>query len=148
MKIFVLQKGIKMLSWKGLFRSHILERGWEYATDGAVADLVKTDDSISAVVRGSEYYSVKIRYSGSEITDGYCSCPYASKGEWCKHMAAVLYLVDSGMKSSEDDSSFDLVSSVQSIQEMIHDAERQEIEELLLNLVLSGQKWDKGKLLM
>ena len=44
-----------MLNWKGLFRSHILERGWDYANDGSVADIVKTDDSISAVVQGSEY---------------------------------------------------------------------------------------------
>ena len=72
-----------MLNWKGLFRSHILERGWDYASDGSVTDFVKTDDSIAAVVQGSEYYKVKIRYSGSEITDGYCSCPYAAKGEWC-----------------------------------------------------------------
>ena len=34
-----------MLNWKGLFRSHILERGWDYASDGSVTDLVKTDDS-------------------------------------------------------------------------------------------------------
>ena len=83
-----------MLKWRELFRSHILERGWDYAKEGNVTDLVKTDDSISAVVKGGEHYKVKIRYSGSEITDGYCSCPYAAKGEWCKHMAAVLFLAE------------------------------------------------------
>ena len=49
-----------MLNWKGLVRSHILERGWDYASDGSFTDFVKTDDSISAVVQGSEYYKVKI----------------------------------------------------------------------------------------
>ena len=88
-----------MLKWRELFRSHILERGWDYAKEGNVTDLVKTDDSISAVVKGGEHYKVKIRYSGSEITDGYCSCPYAAKGEWCKHMAAVLFLAESGSAS-------------------------------------------------
>ena len=88
-----------MLKWRELFRSHILERGWDYAKEGNVTDLVKTDDSISAVVKGGEHYKVKIRYSGSEITDGYCSCPYAAKGEWCKHMAAVLFLAESGSSS-------------------------------------------------
>ncbi len=34
-----------MLNWKQLFRSHILERGWEYANYGAVTDLVKTKNA-------------------------------------------------------------------------------------------------------
>ena len=56
-----------MLKWRELFRSHILERDWDYAKEGNVTDLVKTDDSISAVVKGGEHYKVKIRYSGSEM---------------------------------------------------------------------------------
>ena len=44
-----------MLKWRELFRSHILERGWDYAKEGNVTDLVKTDDSISAVVKGGEH---------------------------------------------------------------------------------------------
>ena len=55
-----------MLNWKGLFRSHILERGWDYANEGSVADLVKTDDSISAVVRESEYYKDRVFYAYSD----------------------------------------------------------------------------------
>ena len=56
-----------MLNWKGLFRHHILERGWEYANYGAVRDIVKTDDGISAVVQGSEHYSGRV--SSALITD-------------------------------------------------------------------------------
>lgn len=123
-----------MLNWKHLFRSHILERGWEYANYGAVTDLVKTDDSISAVVHGSEYYKVKIRYSGTEITDGYCSCPYAAKGEWCKHMAAVLYKVDSGTVPDEGLGSSDSITDQQSIRDIIMSADRKELEALLLEL--------------
>lgn len=123
-----------MLEWKGLFRPHILERGWEYANDGSVTGLVKTGNSISAVVLGSEYYKVKISYSGDELTDGYCSCPYAAKGEWCKHMAAVLYLADSGMTSEVTFSLSDQHAGVQSIKEIIESADRKEIEELLIQL--------------
>ena len=123
-----------MLNWKHLFRSHILERGREYANYGAVTDLVKTDDSISAVVHGSEYYKVRIRYSGTEITDGYCSCPYASKGEWCKHMAAVLYKIDSQSVSDEGLASSDTTTEQQSIGDIIMSADRKELEALLLEL--------------
>ena len=123
-----------MLNWKPLFRSHILERGREYAKYGAVRDLAKTDDSISAVVQESEYYKVRIRYSGTEITDGYCSCPYASKGEWCKHMAAVLYEIDSGAVSEENPGSFNQAAEIQSIKELIKSADRKELDALLLEL--------------
>ena len=123
-----------MLNWKGLFRAHILERGMDYACDGSVTDLVKTDDSITAVVHGSEYYKVKIRYSGFEITDGYCSCPYAAKGEWCKHMAAVLYLADSDMASGGLRAVSGKTAVMQNIKEIIESANRKELEELLLHL--------------
>ena len=123
-----------MLNWKGLFRSHILDRGWVYANDGSVRDIVKTEDSISAVVQGSEYYKVKIRYSGSELTDGYCSCPYAAKGEWCKHMAAVLYMTDSVMTQEDDFALSDRHVNIQNIKEIIKTADRRELEEMLLQL--------------
>ncbi len=123
-----------MFNWKGLFHSHILERGWNYAYDGSVTGLVRTADSISAVVQGNEYYKVKIMYSGNKITDGYCSCPYAAKGEWCKHMAAVLYLADSGMTSDGSFTLSDQDSDTQSIKEIIESADRKEIEELLVYL--------------
>lgn len=123
-----------MLNWKQLFRSHILERGWEYANYGAVTDLVKTEDTISAVVQGSEYYKVRIKYSGTEITDGYCSCPYAAKGEWCKHMAAVLYKTDSGMSPVKEADYSDSAASIKSIREIIKSADRKELEALLLEL--------------
>ena len=123
-----------MLNWKGLFRHHILERGWEYANYGAVRDIVKTDDGISAVVQGSEYYSVRISYSGTEIIDGYCSCPYAANGEWCKHMAAVLYCVESGDTSLESYVIPGQEADIQSITELIKSADRKQIEELLMHL--------------
>lgn len=123
-----------MLKWKELFRSNILQRGWNYANTGHVTSFVKTDDGISAVVLGSENYKVKMRYLGDEIIDGYCSCPYASKGEWCKHMAAVLYMADSDMTSGGSFAMSAQKSDIQSITEIIEAADRKEIEELLVHL--------------
>lgn len=78
-------------NWTHLFPDSILEKGEDYADNGAVKDLKVQDDRISAVVSGNYDYWVTI-----ELKDGFpdslrCSCPYAVEGNYCKHMAAVLF---------------------------------------------------------
>ncbi len=77
-----------------MFRTHILERGKIYYYEGAVTQLEKTDDGYSAIVEGSEDYEVEIVTDGQRIMDMFCSCPYAAEGNYCKHMAAVLYQIE------------------------------------------------------
>lgn len=89
------------MNWKKLFSKTILDRGYEYYCDGAVEDFYFSDNIISAAVAGSEDYKVEIVLSENNIEDMYCSCPYASDGNNCKHMAAVLYVRD---KSSDNNS--------------------------------------------
>lgn len=79
------------MNWKKLFAIHILERGYDYYIENAVENLDVSDDIIRADVTGSEDYEVEIFLSSGEVTDMYCSCPYALDGRNCKHMAAVLY---------------------------------------------------------
>ena len=79
------------MNWKKLFAIHILERGYDYYCDDAVENIEISDDIIRADVIGSEDYEVEISLSNGEVTDMYCSCPYALDGRNCKHMAAVLY---------------------------------------------------------
>ena len=88
-----------MFNWENNFESHILDRGWQYMQAGAVSYLIKRDNEIDALVQGSECYNVHIRYDGHAVSDAYCSCPYAAKGYWCKHIAAVLYKADMGTDS-------------------------------------------------
>ena len=83
-----------MYEWENYFEPHILERGWRYARSGAVHHIIRKNDVIEAVVEGTEYYKVKINYDGRFVLDAYCSCPYAADGNYCKHMAAVLYEID------------------------------------------------------
>lgn len=83
-----------MQEWKDLFRTHILERGKIYYYEGAVTQLEKTDDGYSAIVEGSEDYEVEIATDGQRVMDMFCSCPYAAEGNYCKHMAAVLYQIE------------------------------------------------------
>ena len=79
------------MNWKKLFAIHILERGYDYYCDDAVENMEISDNIIRADVIGSEDYEVEISLSNGEVTDMYCSCPYALDGKNCKHMAAVLY---------------------------------------------------------
>lgn len=83
-----------IIGWKNIFERRILERGEDYAYSHAVHDIVRTDDRITAEVDGTETYFVKIMLEEDEVSDMYCTCPYAEGGNCCKHMAAVLYAVE------------------------------------------------------
>ena len=50
-----------MLEWEEYFEPHILERGRSYARRGAVKYISMHEDTIEAIVEGTEYYKVKIR---------------------------------------------------------------------------------------
>lgn len=79
------------MNWKRLFENHILARGYDYYCAGAVENLEVSEDFVSADVIGSDDYEVEISFDDNEVTEMYCSCPYAECGRNCKHMAAVLY---------------------------------------------------------
>lgn len=79
------------MNWKKLFSKTILDRGYNYYCSHAVENLDCSDNVIHASVSGSEDYEVEISLSDNDIENMYCSCPYASDGTNCKHMAAVLY---------------------------------------------------------
>ena len=79
------------MKWHTLFRQQILDRGIEYYEDGHVQDVSYSADEITAQVDGTDLYDVQITLDGEEVTDMYCSCPYAVDGRNCKHMAAVLF---------------------------------------------------------
>ena len=83
-----------MKNWQEYFLPRILERGWNYYKDGAVQSLTTTPTGYRATVSGTEDYEVEIELNGDEIAEMYCDCPYAADGNYCKHMAAVLYAVE------------------------------------------------------
>ncbi len=85
-----------MKSWKDWFQPHILERGRAYFDEGRVSELERTEDGYAAIVDGTEEYEVEILLDGGSIEDMVCDCPYAEDGNYCKHMAAVLFAVDAG----------------------------------------------------
>ena len=85
-----------MKPWKDLFRTHILERGLNYYEEGYVTSLEETSTGYTAVVEGTEDYDVEIEIRDDRVYDMTCTCPYAEEGNYCKHMAAVLYEIEEG----------------------------------------------------
>ncbi|OGA04383.1 MAG: hypothetical protein A2W68_19270 [Betaproteobacteria bacterium RIFCSPLOWO2_02_64_14] len=63
------------------------ERGLEYFRHGAVSRLRAGEKEISARVRGSRPYAVRLWLDGREL-DWDCTCPLGRDGECCKHLAA------------------------------------------------------------
>lgn len=133
-----------MYEWEEYFEPHILERGRSYARKGAVQFIKRQGDTIEAVVEGSEYYKVKIRFEENHIYESYCSCPYAAGGNYCKHMAAVLCEADTKNADyySQGDERVDLFYGVDAIPivDLIRAADRRELEELLVKLACEDEK--------
>ena len=89
------------MNWKKLFAMHILERGYDYYLENLVENIDISEDIIRADMIGSDDYEVEISINNGEVTDLYCSCPYALDGRNCKHMAAVLYEWSEGEEEEE-----------------------------------------------
>ena len=77
--------------WKNNFQLHILERGLNLCNAGMVHEWKWDEGSLYAVVEGTVFYDVQIDTADNEITNMFCSCPYAADGKHCKHMAAALF---------------------------------------------------------
>lgn len=85
-----------MKPWKNLFRTHILERGLKYYEEDCVTSLKQIMTGYTAVVEGTDDYDVEIEMRDNQVYDMTCTCPYAAAGNYCKHMAAVLYEIEEG----------------------------------------------------
>ena len=71
---------------RGLCTAAVYERGETYLSEGRIQQLTRFDDTVTAVVRGSHDYDVRLDLAADEF-DPYCSCPYDGPGV-CKHVAS------------------------------------------------------------
>ena len=87
---------MKLKSFESDVERKIVERGLDYYRSGDVKKLEKVgENEFSAVVFGSEKYSVYIKTNGDEIVEHECDCPY-DYGDVCKHKVAVFYTIRNG----------------------------------------------------
>lgn len=135
------------MEWEYLFENRILDRGWDYFNENAVEDLVITDQEISATVIGNEDYEVNILIEEDEIIDMYCSCPYAAKGNNCKHMAAVLFAYSEKEEEIEQDVLLRPVSLIKEenqkrneIDQLIKNADEEDIYSFLSSVLLNDEQ--------
>lgn len=83
-------------AWKKHFAPVIWQRGQKCYEDGAVTNLRQDGNTITATVNGTEPYKVIIHLPNGEPEGMDCSCPFAEGCANCKHMAAVLCVIDAG----------------------------------------------------
>ncbi len=64
------------------------ERGEDYFSRGLVRSLSEYNGAITAKVKGTHTYTVKLREDDGEL-DYSCTCPVGADGDFCKHCVAV-----------------------------------------------------------
>lgn len=131
-------------TWKNLFSKKILDRGFEYFKDGLVSDLQIDGDSIFADVEGNDLYEVEILLRNHAVEEMFCSCPYAEDGDYCKHMAAVLFQWEN---DREDHSVTKEPADSQSFEKIINDLPEKVVRNLLLELVSKDKKLQRNILI-
>jgi tetratricopeptide (TPR) repeat protein len=90
----------KML--KRMERTAYYARGEVYFNEGRVARLDGDDEEITARVRGSYGYSVRLWEENGELLYD-CTCPVGEDGEFCKHCVAVglAWFAENGTKTGK-----------------------------------------------
>ena len=135
------------MKWHTLFRQQILDRGIEYYEDGHVQDFSYSADEITAQVDGTDLYDVQITLDGEEVTDMYCSCPYAVDGRNCKHMAAVLFQFEEMLAGEDAEREvYDTEKEVPSPREDFFQSKQREKEEVIQ--LISKIQEDKARELL
>jgi len=108
-------------NFEKLFDGQYLERGGEYYKEGAVKNILKDGNTITANVRGNELYHISIDLKAEEME---CTCPCDFN---CKHMAAVLYSLRAN-KADETDKLF----------VPLKNKSKQELEEIIKKMVMEN----------
>lgn len=128
-----------MKLWKDLFRTHILERGLNYYEEGYVTSLEKTLAGYTAVVEGTDDYDVEIEIRDDQVYDMTCTCPYAADGNYCKHMAAVLYEIEEGEPDTKIPTNYfeKMQSQKRELQKIIAGIPIKELQEIVFSQATS-----------
>lgn len=99
-----------MKDWQKRFAYGALEKGKRYYRQGKVEKLILRGDDkeyFEAFVEGNDHnqpYHVYGRYRlDGRVSELYCSCPWAKKGHYCKHMVATLMQIDQKRAEDEQD---------------------------------------------
>ena len=87
--------------WQKAFKPLILARGKKYFESGEVRNMQRDGNTYISTVLGTDIYEIEISVSENGVKEMHCTCPYAERDN-CKHMAAVLFALESGTVSVEE----------------------------------------------
>lgn len=88
--------------WNRLFDIQSLEHGRNYFLRGQVQNLRQEGMRFTAEVQGTATYQVELEWEPDCVGSMTCGCPYAQRGNRCKHMAAVLFAISSSHADWEE----------------------------------------------
>lgn len=105
----------------------ILKRGLEYYNCGCVKNVRIKDNSIGAIVEGTNNYHVGIEIKGDKVASTNCDCPYYYDHDECKHIVAVLYYLTN--------EKIDYTKNDESIRTILDKIDEKELKDFLGNLI-------------
>ena len=109
----------------------IVGRGLSYYKGGDVKKLEKVgENEFSAVVFGTEKYSVYVKLNGETIAQHECDCPY-DFGDVCKHKVAVFYAIRSK----------DFVDSSGKLKSLLKNLNESAMRKFIVNLLVKNQSF-------
>ena len=120
----------KTKDWKDLFTPVILDRGKDYYERGCIEEFERTSMGYEATVKGSDLYNVEIFMQDEEVVSMDCDCPYADKGNNCKHMAAVMYAIDEVAKLRDEVTGN--LSDQMNLFEILNKLSKEELQNIIL----------------
>lgn len=128
-----MRRNMKVSNFEQQIDPVILERGREYWLDGLVSNLHWDEETLVASVKGTSLYEVEIEFSGSEIEDVYCNCPY-DWDDYCKHVVAVLFAQKNNDIPASDDSL---------VRELLQTMNVEELRKLLEEILSKEPHWQE-----
>lgn len=84
-----MEKILNLSTIKELAPARAFERGQDYFQRGLVRSLSEYNGCITAKVKGTHTYAVRLNIEVDDDFDYSCTCPMGDEGEFCKHCVAV-----------------------------------------------------------
>ena len=120
---------MEFAGWEDLFSEIILERGWDYFEKGCIDSLSVKNGEANAKVSGTNNYSVKIKWNGTNISSMSCNCPFDGN---CKHIAAVMYALKEVKEPDEN--------SLDELKELVSKADAKIVRTFLFEILKDDEE--------
>jgi hypothetical protein len=123
-----------------------MDRGYGYYHRGRVEDLYVSEDFIEAAVLGSDEYDVHIDMTSGNITNMSCNCPFADEGNYCKHMAALLFCWEDKIGNNEVEGIPKIRTEIgegaeDSVTKLVNEADHVFVKNFLVGILKNDEKF-------